>query len=72
MKKKTLLLACFYIPGSAYDVSLLLLQDDVLLEVEDVYYLLLKFPQHVNEETASATFDKKKHSLSLKVDVLEA
>lgn len=47
-----------------------LLQDDVLLEVEDVYYLLLELPKTVNEDTASAIFNKKKRRLTLKVDVL--
>ncbi|XP_040902775.1 PIH1 domain-containing protein 2 [Toxotes jaculatrix] len=45
-------------------------KDDVLLEVEDVYYLLLEFPKTVNEDTASAIFNKKKRRLTLKVDVL--
>ncbi|XP_018523758.1 PIH1 domain-containing protein 2 [Lates calcarifer] len=45
-------------------------KDDVLLEVEDVYYLLLELPKTVNEDTASAIFNKKKRRLTLKVDVL--
>lgn len=44
-------------------------QDDVLLEVEDVYYLLLELPEIVNEDTASAIFNKKKQRLTLRVDV---
>lgn len=44
-------------------------QDDVLLEVEDVYYLLLEFPKTVNEDTASAIFNKKKRRLTMRVDV---
>ncbi|XP_044059775.1 PIH1 domain-containing protein 2 [Siniperca chuatsi] len=44
-------------------------KDDVLLEVEDVYYLLLEFPKTVNEDTASAIFNKKKRRLTLRVDV---
>lgn len=44
-------------------------QDNVLLEVEDVYYLLLEFPLTVNEDTASAIFNKKKRRLTLRVDV---
>lgn len=46
------------------------LQDDVLLEVEDVYYLLLEFPKTVSEDTASAIFNKKKRRLTVRVDVL--
>lgn len=45
-------------------------QEDVLLEVEDVYYLLLEFPKTVNEDTAAAIFNKKKRRLTLKVDIL--
>ncbi|GLD62706.1 PIH1 domain-containing protein 2 [Lates japonicus] len=45
-------------------------KDDVLLEVEDVYYLLLELPKTVNEDTASAIFNKKKRRLTLKVDIL--
>lgn len=44
-------------------------QDDVLLEVEDVYYLLLEFPKTVIEDTASAIFNKKKRMLTLRLDV---
>lgn len=44
-------------------------QDDVLLEVEDVYYLLLEFPKIVIEDSASAIFNKKKRQLTLRVDV---
>lgn len=46
------------------------LQDDVLLEAEDLYYLLLKLPETVDEDTASAVFNKKKQRLTLTVDVL--
>ena len=46
------------------------LQEDVLLEVEDVCYLLLDFPVAVDEDTASAVFNKKKRQLAVKVDVL--
>ncbi|XP_034025030.1 PIH1 domain-containing protein 2 [Thalassophryne amazonica] len=45
-------------------------KDDVLLEVEDLYYLLLEFPNPVNEDSASATFNKKTRRLTLNVDVL--
>lgn len=46
------------------------MQDDVLLEVEDLYYLLLKLPESVNEDTAAAVFNKKKQRLTLTVCVL--
>ncbi|KAM4743370.1 PIH1 domain-containing protein 2 [Anableps anableps] len=45
-------------------------KEDVLLEVEDVYYLLLEFPETVNEDTASAVFNKKKRRLTLTAAVL--
>ncbi|KAM4627589.1 PIH1 domain-containing protein 2 [Polymixia lowei] len=45
-------------------------QDDVLLEVEDKYHLLLELPEIVNEDSASATFNKKKRRLTLTVTVL--
>lgn len=44
-------------------------QDDILLEVEDLYYLLLDLPAAVDEDTASAIFNKKKQRLTLTVDV---
>ncbi|XP_068440718.1 PIH1 domain-containing protein 2 isoform X2 [Clinocottus analis] len=44
-------------------------KDDVLLEVEDVYYLLLEFPKTVIEDTAHAIFNKKTRRLTLRVDV---
>ncbi|KAF7218650.1 PIH1 domain-containing protein 2 [Nothobranchius furzeri] len=45
-------------------------KEDVLLEVADVYHLLLELPVTVNEDTASAVFNKKKQRLVLTVDVL--
>lgn len=48
-----------------------LLQDDILLEVEDVYHLLVEFPKPVNEDTAAAVFNKKKRRLLLKVNLLD-
>ncbi|MED6294469.1 hypothetical protein CHARACLAT_021372 [Characodon lateralis] len=45
-------------------------KEDVLLEVDDVYYLLLEFPKTANEDAASAIFNKKKRRLTLTVDVL--
>lgn len=44
------------------------LEDDVLLEVEALYYLRLDFPADVDEDTASAVFNKKKRTLTLTVD----
>ncbi|KAK6296671.1 hypothetical protein J4Q44_G00328130 [Coregonus suidteri] len=41
-------------------------QDYVLLEVEDMYHLHLELPETVNEESASATFNKKKRTLTCK------
>ncbi|XP_034557601.1 PIH1 domain-containing protein 2 isoform X2 [Notolabrus celidotus] len=57
--------------SSMSECQLSISKDDVLLEVEDVYYLLLEFPNIVNEDTASAIFNKKKQNLTLKVDVSE-
>ncbi|KAM3615636.1 uncharacterized protein V6R79_005371 [Siganus canaliculatus] len=54
---------------SMSDCQLRISKDDILLEVEDVYYLLLEFPKTVNEDSASAIFNKKKQRLTLKVDV---
>ncbi|XP_045930565.1 PIH1 domain-containing protein 2 isoform X2 [Micropterus dolomieu] len=54
---------------SMSECQLRISKDDVLLEVEDVYYLLLEFPKTVNEDTASAIFNKKKRRLTLRVDV---
>uniref|UniRef100_A0A096M1V5 PIH1 domain containing 2 n=1 Tax=Poecilia formosa TaxID=48698 RepID=A0A096M1V5_POEFO len=45
-------------------------KEDVLLEVEDVYHLLLEFPKTVNEDTAAAVFNKKKRRLTLTAAVL--
>ncbi|XP_022615460.1 PIH1 domain-containing protein 2 isoform X2 [Seriola dumerili] len=55
---------------SVSECQLRISKDDVLLEVEDVYFLLLEFPKTVNEDTASAIFNKKKRRLALTVDVL--
>ncbi|XP_034723564.1 PIH1 domain-containing protein 2 [Etheostoma cragini] len=54
---------------SMSECQLRISKEDVLLEVEDIYYLLLEFPQTVIEDTASAIFNKKKQILTLKVDV---
>ncbi|KAM7399165.1 hypothetical protein PAMP_018452 [Pampus punctatissimus] len=55
---------------SMSECQLRISKDDVLLEVEDVYYLLLEFPKAVDEDTAAAIFNKKKRRLTLKVDIL--
>uniref|UniRef100_A0AAX7VCL4 PIH1D1/2/3 CS-like domain-containing protein n=1 Tax=Astatotilapia calliptera TaxID=8154 RepID=A0AAX7VCL4_ASTCA len=55
---------------SMSECQLSMSKDDVLLEVEDLYYLLVDFPKTVNEDTASAIFNKKKRRLTLKVNVL--
>ncbi|XP_071214275.1 PIH1 domain-containing protein 2-like [Salvelinus alpinus] len=41
----------------------------ILLEVEDMYHLHLELPETVNEESASATFNKKR-TLTLQVSIL--
>uniref|UniRef100_A0A3Q0RF83 PIH1 domain containing 2 n=1 Tax=Amphilophus citrinellus TaxID=61819 RepID=A0A3Q0RF83_AMPCI len=55
---------------SMSECQLSMSKDDVLLEVEDIYHLLVEFPKTVNEDSASAVFNKKKRRLILKVDVL--
>ncbi|XP_017289282.1 PIH1 domain-containing protein 2 [Kryptolebias marmoratus] len=55
---------------SVSECQLQVSEEDVLLEVEDVYYLLLELPKTVNEDTASAIFNKQKRRLTLTVDVL--
>uniref|UniRef100_A0A3Q3X9F3 PIH1D1/2/3 CS-like domain-containing protein n=1 Tax=Mola mola TaxID=94237 RepID=A0A3Q3X9F3_MOLML len=55
---------------SMSDCQLRISEDDILLEVEDLYYLLLEFPQTVNEDTASAIFNRKKRRLTLTVEVV--
>ncbi|KAK5929518.1 hypothetical protein CgunFtcFv8_010743 [Champsocephalus gunnari] len=54
---------------SMSECQLRISKDDVLLEVEDVYYLLLELPKPVIEDTASAIFNKKNRTLTLSVDV---
>ncbi|CAK6966656.1 PIH1 domain-containing protein 2 [Scomber scombrus] len=56
--------------SSMSECQLRISKDDVLLEVEDVYFLLLEFPNTVNEDSAAAIFNKKKRKLTLKVDIL--
>ncbi|CAL8362543.1 unnamed protein product [Merluccius merluccius] len=45
-------------------------QEDVLLEVDDLYHLLVDLPEMVDEDSAFATFNKKERRLTLRVDVL--
>jgi hypothetical protein len=47
-----------------------LLQTDVLLEVEDLYLLLVELPEAVDKDSASATFNRKKRRLTVRLDVL--
>ncbi|XP_063763500.1 PIH1 domain-containing protein 2 [Eleginops maclovinus] len=54
---------------SMSECQLRISKDDVLLEVEDIYYLLLDLPKPVIEDTASAIFNKKNRRLTLRVDV---
>lgn len=60
------------LPGvrSVSQCQLSISQDDVLLEVEDIYYLHLPFPGLVKEETCVATFSKKKQTLNVTVTML--
>ncbi|KAK9962017.1 hypothetical protein ABG768_007403 [Culter alburnus] len=60
------------LPGvrSVSQCQLSISQDDILLEVEDIYYLHLPFPELVKEETCTATFSKKKQILNVLVTVL--
>ncbi|XP_061537403.1 PIH1 domain-containing protein 2 [Phycodurus eques] len=45
-------------------------KDDVLLEVEDIYYMLLDLPKSVNENSAVAIFNKRSRRLRVTVDIL--
>ncbi|XP_077064796.1 PIH1 domain-containing protein 2 [Siphateles boraxobius] len=60
------------LPGvrSVSQCQLSISQDDILLEVEDIYYLHLPFPELVKEETCIATFSKKEQTLNVLVTVL--
>ncbi|XP_076147234.1 PIH1 domain-containing protein 2 [Alosa pseudoharengus] len=60
------------LPGvrSARECQLSISQDDVLLEVEDMYHLHLNLPKTVNEETATGAFNVRTHTLTLSVSVL--
>nr|XP_021337078.1 PIH1 domain-containing protein 2 isoform X4 [Danio rerio] len=58
---------CVELPGvrSVSQCQLRISEDDILLEVEDIYYLLLPFPELVKEETCTAKFNKKKQTLNV-------
>ncbi|KAK3531771.1 hypothetical protein QTP70_028301 [Hemibagrus guttatus] len=60
------------LPGisSVSQCQLSISQDDILLEVEKIYFLHLRFPERVKEETCHATFNKKKHILTVIAAVL--
>ncbi|XP_024132921.1 PIH1 domain-containing protein 2 isoform X2 [Oryzias melastigma] len=55
---------------SVSECQLSVSEEDVLLQVEDVYYLLLDLPEKANGDTASAIFNKKTRRLTMKVDLL--
>lgn len=41
-----------------------------MLEVEDIYYLLVDFPSAVNENSAVAIFNKRRRRLTVTADIL--
>uniref|UniRef100_A0A3Q3D2A5 PIH1 domain-containing protein 2 n=1 Tax=Hippocampus comes TaxID=109280 RepID=A0A3Q3D2A5_HIPCM len=45
-------------------------KDDAMLEVEDIYYLLVDFPSAVNENSAVAIFNKRRRRLTVTADIL--
>ncbi|KAL0973239.1 hypothetical protein UPYG_G00200850 [Umbra pygmaea] len=55
---------------SIADCHLSISQDDVLLEVEEIYHLYLVLPENVKEESATATFNKNNKILRLLVSLL--
>ncbi|KAF4085954.1 hypothetical protein AMELA_G00100940 [Ameiurus melas] len=59
------------LPGisSVSQCQLSISQDDILLEVKQMYFLHLHFPEQVKEETCHATFNKKKHILTVTASV---
>ncbi|XP_060799467.1 PIH1 domain-containing protein 2 [Neoarius graeffei] len=63
---------CVELPGinSVSQCQLSISQDDIVLEVEKMYFLHLRFPEQVNEETCLAKFNKKKHILTFSASVL--
>ncbi|XP_037402715.1 PIH1 domain-containing protein 2 isoform X2 [Pygocentrus nattereri] len=60
------------LPGvrSVSQCELSITQDDILLKVEEMYYLHLQFPERVNEESCCASYNKKKHVLTVTASVL--
>ncbi|XP_053729609.1 PIH1 domain-containing protein 2 isoform X1 [Synchiropus splendidus] len=56
--------------SAALDCRLEISHEELLLQVEDVYYLLMDFPRAVNDKTAAAVFDKHTRKLILQVDLL--
>eukprot|EP00066_Takifugu_rubripes_P004894 XP_003968573.1 PREDICTED: PIH1 domain-containing protein 2 [Takifugu rubripes] len=58
--------------SSVSECQLRISKDDILLEVEGLYCLLLDLPAAVDEDTASAIFNKKKQRLTLTVDVSDS
>ncbi|XP_066566610.1 PIH1 domain-containing protein 2 isoform X2 [Amia ocellicauda] len=60
------------LPGisSVSECRLSISQDDVLIEVEDLYHLHLDLPEMVNDEAASAKFSKRTHVLTVNLPVL--
>ncbi|KAI5620793.1 PIH1 domain-containing protein 2 isoform X1, partial [Silurus asotus] len=63
---------CVELPGvsSVSQCQLSISQDDILLEVEKMYFLNLRFPERVKEESCHATFNKKKQILTVQAYVL--
>ncbi|KAM9469577.1 PIH1 domain-containing protein 2 isoform 1-T1 [Clarias gariepinus] len=63
---------CVELPeiSSVSQCQLSISQDDIMLEVEQLYFLHLWFPERVKEDTCHATFNKKKHILTVTVTVL--
>ncbi|RVE64987.1 hypothetical protein OJAV_G00131280 [Oryzias javanicus] len=55
---------------SVSECQLSVSEEDVLLQVEDVYHLLLDLPERANGDTASAIFNKKTRRLTMKVDLV--
>ncbi|CAL8346718.1 unnamed protein product [Arctogadus glacialis] len=55
---------------SVSECQLSVSQTDVLLEVEDLYLLLVELPEAVDEDSASATFNRKKRRLTMRLNVL--
>ncbi|KAM9852888.1 PIH1 domain-containing protein 2 [Aulostomus maculatus] len=54
---------------SVSECQLRISEEDLLLEVEDIYHLLLEFPKSVKEDTAVAIFNKQNRRLTVRVDI---